>query len=1145
MLDFNINEFDINKNYSLSASAGTGKTYTIVEILKKLIANKINEDKIVIVTYTEKAAGELKLRIKKDIPHFNLDKAHIGTIHSFCKEVIDEYYFSMGLPSSLTIVDNSLMESVYNRLLREYLYNGKIILKDIGDKEDKRIIYKIVEKLYLDANGNIDPKIVSFPKLNIYESIDLDMHRLIGKEESEVFDYFINFENENDSEFASFIREFFAKVKKEVAMDNKQMIKFWNSLYGNICEHGRFEYNGNYLKFDKIASPLLKKIKDASNRINLYKDISISLYKQWQEVKHRNKWFTYDDMLREVREAIVCEGSILKDKLQTRYEYALIDEFQDTNRLQWDIFKNIFLDGENNHIIVVGDRKQSIYAFQGADLTVYDEAIKEIESKGGCLRNLPNNYRSSASMISSYNELFKMEGFKSIGYDIPVGVGNHNFDARIDGKSIKGISIVSKLPVSEGESDLAIISPSEYAQVIVQMILDYCSLDEKGKTKLQVYDQDGILHNVSFKDFMILARTRKEFFFVENELKEAGIPFVKFKDTDLFSGFECAHWISLINVLLKEDFTGSNRKAFRKVLYTKFFDKSLQEISSPYFDTDSSEEMDLILKWKALANEHKYTELINSIFQDSKIEQRMASLTAIQSLNVFKQIGDFALEYLLDGNSLSNLKNKLIKLSDNNQVDEEEGNSIVEKGTDFDCVELLTIHASKGLERGIVFIVGGERELRKESKVSIYHEQEEGVNKPYLTLNNNKKDQQDEFDRLFYVAYTRARYLLVLPNYKKNNDIPTIEVTKQFLDYDKDNVYHEDIIYHEHKTNKEEIKQKVNKIITANTKKDEEEKGEKENQLKILRDLSKNMNKHSVFKHSYASLSKVKESENIWEENLNANKEGEEGDEILNGFDLSMKTVPLPYLDIEPNQIPEGFPRGSDIGTALHEIFEKFEFTNIDSENNLDDIIDERLKYNHINNSPVFSSYIKNMVQEVLNAALPTIHGNEIDIRNTFRLKEIKKEDRKAEIEFNFKLGDFDLSSYCNGFIDLVFKKDNHYCILDWKSDTTNDNDLLSYNKLEDIKKRVDNHYSIQRVLYSYTLVHWLYSCGLAPSLEEVFASYFGGIYYVFIRGCKKDTSNGIYAQTWESYSDLEKEFNNIMNEVKKMRIKGAIANGK
>ena len=113
------------------------------------------------------------------------------------------------------------------------------------------------------------------------------------------------------------------------------------------------------------------------------------------------------------------------------------------------------------------------------------------------------------------------------------------------------------------------------------------------------------------------------------------------------------------------------------------------------------------------------------------------------------------------------------------------------------------------------------------------------------------------------------------------------------------------------------------------------------------------------------------------------------------------------------------------------------------------------------NNSPVFSSYIKNMVQEVLNASLPTIHGNEIDIRNTFRLKEIKKEDRKAEIEFNFKLGDFDLSSYCNGFIDLVFKKDNHYCILDWKSDTTNDNDLLSYNKLEDIKKRVDNHYSI------------------------------------------------------------------------------------
>lgn len=1147
LLDFNINEFDINNNYSISASAGTGKTYTIVQIVKKLIENNIKEDEIVIVTYTEKAAGELKIRIKKDIPHFDLDKAHIGTIHSFCKDVIDEYYFSMGLPSELILVDNKMKQDVYDKIIREYLYSNRISLDLIGDNQENLYVSKIVDKMYLDANGNIDPKIVSFPKLSDFDKVALEMKSLIGKSKEEVLDYFINFENEEDGTYVPFINSFFTKVKEEVQKGNEKMTKFFDDLFSNITNKGEFKYNGRSCAPDDTdANNKLKIIKGIGKETSFYKKISVDLYKRWQEVKHHNKWFTYDDMLREVREAVVCEGSELKEKLKRRYKYALIDEFQDTNSLQWDIFKNIFLYDEKNHITVVGDRKQSIYSFQGADLTVYDEAVKEIEASGGILKNLPNNYRSSSNMINAYNKLFEMDRFKSIEYDIPVGVGNPNFDAKIDGKSIKGIGVVSK-KVEEKPEELKTVDPTEYAQVIVDIISDYCSIDKTGKTKLQIFDKDGNPHNVSFNDFMILARTRSEFTHVENALKKSGIPFVKFKDNNLFTGFECAHWIVLIDAILKEDFTGRNRNSFRKVLYTKFFNKSLQEISSPYYDTDSSEEMDLILKWKALAGEYKYTELINSIFQDSKIEQRMATLTDIQSLNVFKQIGDYALEYLLRGNTLYSLKNELINLSKNKDLNEDEGSSIVAKGTDFDCVELMTMHASKGLERGIVFVVGGEKEFNKKIKpVEIYHETgEDGTTRAYLTIDKNKyeKEKRDEIDRLFYVAYTRARYLLVIPYYEENKDISIIETTKQFLSEDKDNKYHENMFYDKSKISEENIRDKVNKIILTNTNK-EEEKDDKENQLKILKDLSKNMNKHSIFKHSYASLSSVKENEEICGENLNADKEGEESEEILNRFDLSSKPAPLSYADIEPNIIPEGFPRGSKVGTTLHEIFELFDFNEIDKENNLSSIIDERFKCNRLENTLSYSQYVLNMVENVLYAYLPLIKGNNILLDKMFKLKDIRKEDRKVEMEFNFKF-DENLSSYFNGFIDLVFKQGDYYSILDWKSDVINDEDLLSYNKGEDLKKRVDNHYSIQRVLYSYTLIHWLYSCGMAPTLEEVFNKHFGGIYYVFIRGCNKDTSNGIYAQTWDSYSELEQEFNKIMDEVKKMRIKGASLNGK
>ena len=110
----------------------------------------------------------------------------------------------------------------------------------------------------------------------------------------------------------------------------------------------------NELKVDKIISSFY--LKD--------------FYEKYQKEKELNKQQTFDDMIRYVRESII-HSNALKTKLQNKYSYAIIDEFQDTNQRQFDIFKNIFMNDDNHHIIVVGDPKQSIYSFQGADIDVY------------------------------------------------------------------------------------------------------------------------------------------------------------------------------------------------------------------------------------------------------------------------------------------------------------------------------------------------------------------------------------------------------------------------------------------------------------------------------------------------------------------------------------------------------------------------------------------------------------------------------------------------------------------------------------------------------------------------------------------------------------------------------------------------------
>ena len=1184
---FNENEFIFNKNYSISASAGTGKTYSIVKIVAKLLENGIKEDELLIVTYTEKAAGELKDRIKKDIPEFNIDNSHIGTIHSFCKDTISEFYFTMGLPKDLNVVDDSKIQSLYDKFIRDSLYDGSIELKMLKNKDgnDKGEIKDIVNKLYLDKDYNIVPEIVSFEQKTYYENYLNNLSTLVGKNHNEIIDFFLEFNDSSDIEFSNQVHEVFLvfkgegyyqelidnislcdstmsnleEIRQEIGNKRKltelekqnketyenakkdktkyeeiinQINKLKNSLFDNISNTGNFNYSFKGQKINDILEPI-KKLKELYSKKTIicnFEESAIELYKKWQELKRHNKWFSFNDMLREVREAVLSIDNSLKEKLSMKYKYALIDEFQDTNQIQWDIFKTIFLDNENNHIIVVGDRKQSIYSFQGADLTVYDSAVRAIEEKGGLLKVLPKNYRSSKASIDSYNRLFKVEKFNSLDYR-EVGIGLEQLDARFDGKSIKGISVVAK---KDKESlELSSVTPFEYAQMIVKMITDYCMFDENGKTRLQLIDKKGNSNNVSFKDFMILGRTRSEFNSIEYELKKVGIPYVKYKDNKLFGGIECNHWIALINAILIPDFTGNNRNIFRKALFTKFFDKSLNEISSPYYDRDSTLEMELILKWKNLAGEYKYIELINSIIEDSKIESRMSTLTDIQSLNVFKQIGDYSLEYLLDGNSLYDLKNHLIKLN-NGESDDEEGSSIVEKGTDFDCVELMTMHASKGLDRAIVFSVGGEKQKNNMMSVGIYHQKDNDNNiRAYLTMDKDKYNDEinKEFDRLFYVAYTRHKYLLVLPYYKNNKDVEVSNATIEFINSKDNEDYFSIEEYDYHKINLEEIKANIKTIIKANTN-ENETIIEKNRQLDILKNISKNMNKHNLYKHSYASMSKINEDNIVLDDNLNSNKEGNELEENLSGFDKSGISLELNYSNIDPIQIPDLFPKGAAIGTTLHEIFENFEFTSINNNNNLLEVISDRFNANNIKNKDSFIEYVANIVYNVLNASLPIINGNKIDTSNSFKLCEIPSVDRKAEAEFNFGLENVNLSNYCNGFIDLLFRRGDYFSILDWKSDTINDNDLLSYNNYLDIKKRVDGHYSIQRVLYSYTLVNWLYSSHYADSLDDAFNNHFGGIYYVFIRGCKEDTPNGIYAETWSCYNDLKKEFDYIMNKI-------------
>ena len=124
MEKFNVEQFNPKMNYAIEASAGSGKTYSVVEMVIKLLKSGVCLNQILLVTYTEKAAGELKNRIRKKILKENilgidLDTSEIYTIHSFCKKVIDEYYYLINAPIQLELANDIALENFVDSFIRD------------------------------------------------------------------------------------------------------------------------------------------------------------------------------------------------------------------------------------------------------------------------------------------------------------------------------------------------------------------------------------------------------------------------------------------------------------------------------------------------------------------------------------------------------------------------------------------------------------------------------------------------------------------------------------------------------------------------------------------------------------------------------------------------------------------------------------------------------------------------------------------------------------------------------------------------------------------------------------------------------------------------------------------------------------------
>lgn len=1112
------NYTDFKRSMYIEASAGTGKTYTITGIIQKLIDANVDLEKILVVTYTEKAAGELRDRIRKACPEKDVDNAPIFTIHSFCQKTLSEFSFTANQCANLSLVADTEIEDFIDHWIRDVLKKDPDFqnLFETSAKETtfinnlKRDFKQALSKYYLNKDGKDVKEIISLDDIYI---------KIIKKDFEHDYTY-----QECDSLLA------------QAEIDYDSIKKEFTWVFSGL---------GTATNLTKVADYKIRKF---------YLSQLQKLYLAWQQKKEKNKSQSYDDMLRSVREAVCDKKSSLKKQLQKKYTYAIIDEFQDTNQKQWDIFKNIFMEDEDHTIIVVGDPKQSIYAFQGADVNVYSNAVKSIADNGGAAYSLQTNYRSTNAMVEGCNCLFKdfFDSDSKITFTDSKASGTKN-PAKYKDQEIKPFWIAGSPDNNTTEKD--------FAKITVQTIVDCCSFENE-KTKLQVTDGDS-WRNVSFRDFAILARASSELKETERALKKAGIPFLRYKDGNLFFGKECLNWIALINAITAKDFTSTNRRILNEALFSDFFCISIDDVDNEKFDNPSCPERQLIIQWQQLAQQRKWAKLFERIFADTDIENRLSKLDQMQSLSKIRQIGNYALDYLYKNDcSLEDVSRHLLRLSNDSETSPDDGD-IVEKGTDFDCVQLMTIHASKGLEFPVVIVPAGLRARSNNiAQAFLYHDDDNNSKLSFAPYGKDKYISEDNYERerIFYVAYTRASSLLILPFY----DVWDPDQKKQtaelytFLNRSISSLFKEEnkkFMKEISDSGKkyEELQKDVQKLLAESKKqkekenpsKSEEDSSTEGSQLDVVKELSSKVPSLAIHKHSYSSLSHKKsgisESQEMTENGGRADKEGSETQQIsLAVYDMAEN--PLSYTAVPGEQkscpraleAPYNYPKGARLGIALHEIFEKADFGVSQDNEELHRLIKacfEKQTLTIPDDDPYgWLTYSAALIWNTLNAKLPEISGK-VQTGKYFKLSELAANDRISEAEFNMNFNiSGTLRNYCNGFIDLVFKRNvdgkELYSILDWKSDTF---EVEQYSDGALLKAHTDDRYSIQRVLYSYSLIKWLASFYTDETEEEVFENHFGGIYYAYVRGCQADTCSGIYARTWKNWQELESAFKKIM----------------
>ncbi len=1121
-----IDQIDLDWHGVIEASAGTGKTHTIehlfVSLLEKQKVKTIDE--ILVVTFTEKAAGELKERIRKNISaRINIapiavlrtaldefDTASIYTIHGFCNKLLREYAFENGEAFECKLIDDktifqktlpAILRDVWPSICGDYLEEllmisnypgilyggsspwearvielalkyqplGNDILYPPGHEDIQEHCRRIKEKLYsildtlsplvgpLDANPVESDICTRYASLNIKKGSIPKRLRMLS---------------------AVVLLLSIHQCRPVTLPEIDEFISTHEAGFGELDTGWKKDGPDYHEKLPQLPRiiELLEQLRSIDIQTLRQMLASATISELTRRVSHLKKsegLISYNDMIVNLYKALEDDSGYLKQTLQKRYRYALVDEFQDTDMLQWKIFKTLFLDASANRLFIIGDPKQSIYAFRGADVTAYYMARDEmITSCNANYYGLTDNWRSSRELIRLYNAMFQEGAWFS---DNSIHYIPNNYPIGQDPAYHLGIDPLCVIDCGEcSGTDAKLITAAFIAREIDTLIRQ--------------------ANTVEPNDIAILVSKWSEAKIVENQLKKAGIRYSYYKKEGLYQTREALE----LSYLLQSISTPTDIAARKRALLTRFFLIPVNMIE--YYNTlPSLHPVSIIYRrFIELSAERKWAQLFQLIIEGTGILfQRDMEDRERVLMNLRTIVQDIETYAYTSAGSIQEISEYLDHLRRQPSSPQENYN-IQKIDIENPGVQILTIHASKGLQFRIVFISGGFTQ-RDVSDFWTYHLNKKRIFD--LVRNPEQKDLydmefQNELERLFYVAFTRARDRLYVPLFIPT---PRAQSTSGILGGLVPRVFQR-LKSDVHVRWVTTIEKAFSPVPGSNTSEEESTipsavpdpllpdpglhfLNHKTNILSftLLKSRHASITAHDPSPIQFGDQSRIKE-----------------GDDVE--FSLFSSPSALASHDV--------LPHGKETGLMLHQIFEQIAFSSIERSSCFEDLLSDNSDSARIIDTAIHDYFpgdaasrdplrreTARLIWNALRVSLPGINCRLCDV-----------EKKSHEIEFyalhggNYRpqtgekrVGD----EFMHGIIDMIFQHRDRYYIVDWKSNYIEE----GYRHANIIANMSRMGYDLQISIYALGLITWLKT--ILPDYS--YDRHFGGIYYLYLRGIDPD----------------------------------------